>query len=194
MSSSSRSSEDVKALLQSSTMTNPQLTVDFYNSWSETYEQDCETICYRAPHLVVDVLNANFSGSREGVQVLDVACGTGLVAKLMSAHGFKHFVGVDGSEKMLKLAAETGLYQDLRLAVLGTEPLPTKTGVFDVVIVVGGLGPGCIPVHVVRELCDAAKPDENMKLLSSKPNHLRTSSLGTLRDQHEVHCEEVWSA
>lgn len=42
--------------------------------------------------------------------------------------GFRRFVGVDGSKGMLQRAAETGLYQDLRLALLGTERLPAQTG------------------------------------------------------------------
>ncbi len=42
--------------------------------------------------------------------------------------GFRHFVGVDGSKGMLQQAAKTGLYQDLRLAVLGLEPLPAQSG------------------------------------------------------------------
>lgn len=42
--------------------------------------------------------------------------------------GFRHFVGVDGSKGMLERAAETGLYQDLRLAVLGPQPLPAQAG------------------------------------------------------------------
>ncbi|KAM8734597.1 methyltransferase-like protein 27 [Acanthopagrus schlegelii] len=115
-------------------------------------------IGYRPAHLAVDFLNANFCGRRQEVQVLDVACGSGLVAKLMSELGFRHFVGVDGSKGMLDQAAGTGLYQDLRLALLGTQGLPAETGVFDVVILVGALGPGFAPVSVVRELCHASKP------------------------------------
>uniref|UniRef100_A0A8C2WRB1 Methyltransferase domain-containing protein n=1 Tax=Cyclopterus lumpus TaxID=8103 RepID=A0A8C2WRB1_CYCLU len=72
--------------------------------------------------------------------------------------GFKHFVGVDGSQGMLDQAAKTGLYKELKLALLGTEPLPAQTGAFDVVIIVGALDPGFAPVSVVRELCHAAKP------------------------------------
>ena len=121
---------------------------------------------YRAPHLAVDFLSENFTGSPGDVLVLDVACGTGWVAKLvrfwwqnsfkgtvlriwtcvvLKSHqvlmlvilllwvqmfelGFRHFVGVDGSKGMLEQAAETGLYQDLKLALLGTDPLPAQTG------------------------------------------------------------------
>ncbi|XP_034541718.1 methyltransferase-like protein 27 [Notolabrus celidotus] len=158
MSDHSRTSEEVKAFLLSSIGNNAQQTVHFYDSWAETYEKDSEKIHYNAPNLTVDFLDANFPGSREDVQVLDVACGSGLVAKLMVEKGFKHFVGVDGCKKMLELAAKTNLYQDLSLALLGTQPLPAETGVFDVVILVGGLGEGFIPVSIVRDLCHAAKP------------------------------------
>ncbi|XP_042280473.1 methyltransferase-like protein 27 [Thunnus maccoyii] len=133
-------------------------TIQLYNRCAETYEQDLAEMNYRAPNLAVDFLNANFSGSRQEVQVLDVACGSGLVAKLMVELGFRLFVGVDGSGGMLEQAARTGLYQDLRLALLGTQPLPAQPALFDVVIIVGALGVGFAPVSVVRELCHAAKP------------------------------------
>ncbi|KAK5879467.1 hypothetical protein CesoFtcFv8_022580 [Champsocephalus esox] len=107
---------------------------------AETYDQDLDMLNYRAPQLAVDFLDANFPGAREEVQVLDVACGSGLVGKLMAELGFRHFVGVDCSQGMLDQAAKTGLYQDLRLALLGSDPLPAQTGVFDVVMLVGGAG------------------------------------------------------
>ncbi|XP_062279061.1 methyltransferase-like protein 27 [Scomber scombrus] len=113
---------------------------------------------YNAPQLAVDFLNAHFLPSREDALVLDVACGSGLVAKLMSELGFKLFVGVDGSKGMLEQAGVTGLYQDLRLALLGKQPLPAQPGRFDVVIIVGALGVGFAPVSIIRELCQAAKP------------------------------------
>lgn len=42
--------------------------------------------------------------------------------------GFKHFVGVDGSKGMLEQAAKSVLYRELKLALLGTDPLPAQTG------------------------------------------------------------------
>ncbi|XP_035991452.1 methyltransferase-like protein 27 isoform X2 [Fundulus heteroclitus] len=76
----------------------------------------------------------------------------------MFERGFRNFVGVDCSKEMLEQAAATGLYQKLHQALLGTEPLPAQPGVFDLVVLVGGLGVGFAPVCVVRELCEAAKP------------------------------------
>ncbi|XP_020515305.2 methyltransferase-like protein 27 [Labrus bergylta] len=157
MSDCRKTADQVRALLQSCKGNGPQQTRTFYDSWS-TYEQDFAMLNYRAPNFGVDFLDATFCGTRADVQVLDVACGSGLVTKLMSELGFRNFVGVDGSKGMLDLAAQSGLYQDLRLALLGTDPLPAQTGTFDVVILVGALSPGFIPVSVVRELCHAAKP------------------------------------
>nr|XP_040022036.1 methyltransferase-like protein 27 [Gasterosteus aculeatus aculeatus] len=158
MSVSCRNEDNARAEFQSCKSTDAKHRVQFYDSWAENYEKDASLMCYRAPHLAVDFLSSSFSGSRGAARVLDVACGSGLVAKLMLELGFKHFVGVDGSQGMLDQAAKTGIYEELRLALLGAEPLPAKIGAFDVVIMVGALDPGFAPVSVVRELCQAAKP------------------------------------
>ncbi|KAM9309928.1 methyltransferase-like protein 27 [Pholidichthys leucotaenia] len=113
---------------------------------------------YRGPHLAMDFLRANICGDNQEKKVLDVACGSGLVAKLMYDLGFRHFVGVDGSQCMLDQAAKIGLYQELKLALLGHQPLPANTDEFDVVIIIGSLRENLVPVTVIRELCNAAKP------------------------------------
>ncbi|XP_068436623.1 methyltransferase-like protein 27 [Clinocottus analis] len=155
--SDNRSLDELRTFLKPSKGVDSQQMVKFYNTWAETYEQDHNFMKYTAPNQAVNFLFENFSGRPEEVQVLDVACGSGWVAKLMFELGFKHFVGVDGSQGMLDEAAKTGHYEDLKLALLGTEPLPTQPGVFDVVIIVGALRDGFVPVSVTRELCLAAK-------------------------------------
>ncbi|KAE8289383.1 hypothetical protein D5F01_LYC13272 [Larimichthys crocea] len=159
MSDCSRTRDDVFTLFQFQIGDELQQTITFYDRWALTYNQDTTLINYRAIHHAVDFLNNHFSGNREEVQVLDVACGSGLAAELMVKLGFRLFVGVDGSKGMLEQAAQTGLYQDLKLALLGPEPLPAPPDTFDVVIMVGALDDGFAPVSVVRELCNAAKPD-----------------------------------
>uniref|UniRef100_A0A8C4H978 Methyltransferase domain-containing protein n=1 Tax=Dicentrarchus labrax TaxID=13489 RepID=A0A8C4H978_DICLA len=163
-----RTVEGVKSVILSCKGFDSQQTAKFYDSWAQTYEQDVKIINYRASELGVDFLNSHFSGNREEVQVLDVACGSGMVAKLMVELGFRHFVGVDGSKGMLEQAAKTGLYQDLRLALLGTQPLPAQTDTFDVVIIVGALDAGFVPVGVVRELCHAAKPGKQLTTVTNQ--------------------------
>uniref|UniRef100_A0A3Q2NN21 Williams-Beuren syndrome chromosomal region 27 protein-like n=1 Tax=Fundulus heteroclitus TaxID=8078 RepID=A0A3Q2NN21_FUNHE len=158
MSDCSRDLDGLRTLIQSCAGFNSEQTMEFYNDQAETYHQVGLLLEYRAPHHLIDFLLANYSGDREKVQVLDVACGAGLVTKLMFERGFRNFVGVDCSKEMLEQAAVTGLYQNLHQALLGTEPLPAQPGVFDLVVLVGGLGVGFAPVCVVRELCEAAKP------------------------------------
>lgn len=44
-------------------------------------------------------------------------------------------MGIDGSEAMLKLARESGLYQDLKQFLLGEGPLPVQWGNLIVLII-----------------------------------------------------------
>lgn len=114
---------------------------------------------YRAPALAAKCIHSHFVSGRDRAVVLDVACGTGLVAKQvhfldkhreelcmltavilllqtnmnifalqLKTQGFKNFVGIDGSKEMLEKAKDSGLYQDLRLCLMGEEPLPVQTG------------------------------------------------------------------
>ncbi|XP_072445592.1 methyltransferase-like protein 27 isoform X2 [Chiloscyllium punctatum] len=55
--------------------------MSFYDSWSELYEQDMMILDYRAPVMVAESLAAVIHEDRDKALVLDVACGTGLVAK-----------------------------------------------------------------------------------------------------------------
>ncbi|XP_042346700.1 methyltransferase-like protein 27 isoform X1 [Plectropomus leopardus] len=175
MSDGSRTVDDVKALHQTLEGFDSQLTSKFYDTWAETYNQDMKLMNYRSPNLAVNILDANFSGNREEARVLDVACGSGQVAKLMVELGFRDFTGVDGSKGMLELAAKTGLYRELKLALLGPEQLPAQTDMFDAVIIAGAMDVGFAPVSVVRELCAAAKPGGFICI--SRGDHTATSSI-----------------
>ncbi|KAJ6655814.1 hypothetical protein lerEdw1_004867 [Lerista edwardsae] len=104
-----------------------------YNGWAPEYEQvpprrDVAVLQYRAPELAAACLASMFQGPLEDVLVLDVACGTGLVAQELQTRGFRHFHGLDGSQGMLEHARHKGLYQDLKQCVLGQGVLPAPTG------------------------------------------------------------------
>ncbi|KAK5858721.1 hypothetical protein PBY51_002840 [Eleginops maclovinus] len=159
MAATTKTLENVKAnILSAHKSTTLAEKVDFYNSWAENYDQDVAVLEYRAPSLAANCVSSHFSGDRGAAVVLDVACGTGLVAKQMNRLGFGHFVGIDGSEAMLELAKESGLYQDLKQCMLGEGSLPVQCGLFDVVVIVGALSAGQVPVGVVRELYKSTKP------------------------------------
>ncbi|XP_060941465.1 methyltransferase-like protein 27 isoform X1 [Limanda limanda] len=160
MSAGSNTFEDAKAVVisvqESATY---RQKFDFYSSWAENYDNDVAVLEYRAPTLAANSISKHFSGDREKAVLLDVACGTGLVAKQLKKHGFGRFVGVDGNEAMLELARGIGLYQELKQSLLGDEPLPVHwADSFDAVVIVGALCRGSVPVATVRDLCKATKP------------------------------------
>ena len=46
-------------------------------------------------------------------KILDIGCGTGLVARILAREGYKNIVGVDASANFLKVAAGDGNYKSL---------------------------------------------------------------------------------
>uniref|UniRef100_A0A8B9ZJN7 Methyltransferase like 27 n=1 Tax=Anas platyrhynchos TaxID=8839 RepID=A0A8B9ZJN7_ANAPL len=101
-----------------------------YDGWAGRYEQDVAALEYRAPHLAAASLAFAFPAPPAGARVLDVGCGTGLVARELQRRGFGCLHGVDGSAGMLERARGTGLYRQLQRCVLGREPLPGPAGGF----------------------------------------------------------------
>ncbi|NXH01608.1 MET27 protein, partial [Loxia leucoptera] len=168
-----------------------------YDGWAARYEQDVAALEYRAPHLAAASLAFAFPAPRAGARLLDVACGTGLVARegpagraggngtgrggvtvplsrQLHRRGFRCLHGVDGSAGMLEQARSTGLYQELRLCVLGRDPLPAPAEHYDAVTVVGALGEGQVPNTVLPELLRVTKPGGFLCLTTrSNPSNLR---------------------
>uniref|UniRef100_A0A8C4XSF5 Methyltransferase like 27 n=1 Tax=Falco tinnunculus TaxID=100819 RepID=A0A8C4XSF5_FALTI len=152
-----------------------------YDGWAARYEQDVAALEYRAPHLAAASLSFVFPAPPAGARLLDVACGTGLVARELHRRGFRCLHGVDGSAGMLEQARSTGLYRQLQRCVLGQEPLPVPPEHYDAVMVVGALGEGQVPSAVLPELLRVTKPGEPVSPLSppaSTPRGGRTGSSG----------------
>ncbi|XP_069891638.1 methyltransferase-like protein 27 isoform X1 [Dipodomys merriami] len=151
--------EEVRARVEAAHgLTDPAQTLHFYDRWAQDYDQDVAALQYRAPRLAVDCLINTCPGLAPESLILDVACGTGLVASQLQARGFLQLHGVDGSPEMLKQAQARGLYQKLSLCTLGQEPLPSPEGTFDAVLIVGALSHGQVPCTVIPELLRVTKP------------------------------------
>ncbi|KAM4702222.1 methyltransferase-like protein 27 [Discoglossus pictus] len=137
---------------------NPNQKLQFYDRWAVEYEEDVTVLQYNAPRLAAGALASVFVIDRGSQLVLDVACGTGLVAQELQHHGFSIFHGLDGSAGMLQVASTKGLYQELKQCMLGQEPLPSHSDQYDGVIIVGALSDGQVPVSVIPELLRVTKP------------------------------------
>ncbi|XP_028277928.1 methyltransferase-like protein 27 [Parambassis ranga] len=164
-----------------------------YSTWAENYEQDMQILESSSQRLAANSVSAHFTGDRESAAVLDVACGTGLVAEQLRQHGFTHFVGVDGSKSMLEIARKKGLYEDLKECLLGDQPLPLPKGSFDVVIIVAALMVDHVPVCVVRHLCDACKPGGYVSMVCGHGYNNLEYKADLERELKEMEEEGHWS-
>ncbi|XP_051890892.1 methyltransferase-like protein 27 isoform X2 [Pristis pectinata] len=137
---------------------NTEEKVGFYNSWAEDYEKYMSVMEYNAPKFSVETIASVYSEDRSSALVLDVPCGTGMVAEGLQKLGFKNFHGMDGSEKMLKISESKGLYQKLtHCLVTGEKQLPIQEGTYDLVMIVGGLARQHLPWDILPEMLRVTK-------------------------------------
>jgi methionine biosynthesis protein MetW len=92
---------------------------------------------------------------RPGGRLLDVGCGRGAVASLLSER-FEAVHGVDTDEEALAKAAERGV--DVARVDLDREPLPFEEGYFDAVVSLDVIEHVLDPGTFVRELARVLRP------------------------------------
>ncbi|XP_046360285.2 methyltransferase-like protein 27 isoform X5 [Haliotis rufescens] len=76
-----------------------------------------------------------FPSNRENVRILDIAAGTGMCAEQLRKQGFKKIDALDGSEGMLEIAREKGLYDRYTLGELGDNTLDAATDTYDAITI-----------------------------------------------------------
>ena len=142
-----------------------------YDAWAATYD-DADVAAHMrspAPAMVADRLAALVDPRTE---VLDVACGTGLVGAALAARGFGSVDGLDLSPGMVRRARSRRVYHDVGPADLRTG-VPGAGGKFGALTCAGGLapghlGPGALPgfLRVLRPggVLVAAMADETWEL------------------------------
>jgi predicted TPR repeat methyltransferase len=106
-----------------------------YRDWALTYDNDLvESLGYVGPVCVADI--AHSFCADVSAHILDVGCGTGLVALRLSQLGYQRIDGLDFSKEMLEVARSKNIYADLINADL-TKTLSIKTAVYDLVVSCG---------------------------------------------------------
>ena len=121
-----------------------------YDEWAPTYDADMagpDGSDYPLPEIVADVV-ARLDGP--GSDVLDAACGTGLVGAALARRGFTSVDGLDIAPRMITRARARGGYHDLGPADL-SQRLPGAPDKFGVVTCVNALEPGHLPRSALVE-------------------------------------------
>jgi predicted TPR repeat methyltransferase len=111
-----------------------------YDEWAPTYDdEDVATLMGQpSPQRVAERLAALAGPDTD---VLDAACGTGLVGTALAARGFRSIDGLDLSPAMVRRARRLRVYHDLGPADL-RDGVPGASEKFGAVTCAGGLAPG----------------------------------------------------
>ena len=126
----------------------PDETLKLYADWAETYDQSMiEGLSYRSPQRLATLAAA--TEARRDVKVLDVGCGTGLLASSLRAQGFNRVDGLDYSAPMLAVAQREGRIDEAFLRDLN-ERLEMGAESYDMLVSTGTfthghVGAGCLP-------------------------------------------------
>ena len=103
-----------------------------FDSFASSFESKLEKLSYRAPALVVAMLENSGLEPLNRLDVLDAGCGTGLCGTLVAPFASR-LVGVDLSEKMLAQAQDKQVYHALVKGEL-TEHLRANSDAFDLIV------------------------------------------------------------
>eukprot|EP01025_Chloroclados_australasicus_P056014 TRINITY_DN6881_c0_g1_i4.p1 TRINITY_DN6881_c0_g1~~TRINITY_DN6881_c0_g1_i4.p1 ORF type:complete len:717 (+),score=45.89 TRINITY_DN6881_c0_g1_i4:189-2339(+) len=104
---------------------------DIYDEWAETYEADSLLkLGFASPNICAAEVARILPD--KGSRVLDVGCGTGLLADLLEERGlYALYIGLDMSTKMLDIAAKKGKYEQLVRQDICVYPWPVDTASVD---------------------------------------------------------------
>jgi predicted TPR repeat methyltransferase len=123
---------------------------ELYDDWAATYDDDLTGPAgddYPLPGVVADIV-AGVADTR--ADILDAACGTGLVGAALARRGFSSVDGLDVSPRMLARARARQVYHDLGPADL-SERVPGPGDKFGVLTCINAFEPGHLPRSALAE-------------------------------------------
>lgn len=169
MSSSSKNSKEdfkeyqgrVRSLSQSSG--EDDITA-VYTKLGKNYDEMMQVVNYNDPFVLVEaVVNFEEKGlDRENTHFVDFGCGTGVLGRELTKHGFKHFRGIDATQSLADVALAAGFYKDVSVMWVGLndESFPEKLeNSADVVISAGCFMKGHFPCEVLDDIYKCCKHD-----------------------------------
>jgi predicted TPR repeat methyltransferase len=127
-----------------------------YREWAATYDQTMiNGLGYESPVRLATAFSAHVEWRDR--PLIDLGCGTGLVARALAEHGFTAVDGLDLSPEMLGVAAATGHYHQLVVADLNA-PLPFADGAYHAVLCNGTFTSGHVDAGCLDEIVRILAP------------------------------------
>jgi len=84
-----------------------------FNQYAPYYDKHLnECLEYKVPQEIINALKLAINLENKKLSVLDLGCGTGLSGKLLKPYA-KYLVGIDIAEKMIQVAQEKNIYDEL---------------------------------------------------------------------------------
>ncbi|XP_037076426.1 methyltransferase-like protein 27 [Pollicipes pollicipes] len=158
--------------------------LDQYESTADEYESYFLSNAYDAHRLAAAAVLRLFPKhgpvSRGDLSVMDVACGTGLVAQVLHDAGVVHLDALDASSKMIEISRARGVYRRLIQDTIGSHRIDVQDNTYDAVTVAGGFVQGHLPVTAFDEMIRICKPGGYIV------NSMRFEYLVTVKEYHEL--------
>ncbi|MDD9908116.1 MAG: class I SAM-dependent methyltransferase [Ahrensia sp.] len=135
----------------------PQDSVRLYAKWAESYDEGfAAEQGYRTPAVIATAFAE--AATEHDTPLLDVGCGTGLLAAALPPSLQASLWGLDISAQMLAVAEEKHLYQRLIEGNL-LERLPFDDATFGCILSAGTFTTGHVGPQAFEELLRISKPD-----------------------------------
>lgn len=137
-----------------------------YDQWARDYDRDLWAS--GNPYIALMTGMAGRHIHDKAAKILDAGCGTGNMAQLLVAIGYKNIVGIDASEGMLAVARSKGAYQEVHQLLLEGK-INLSSNSFDAVTAAGVLTHGHAGPDSLDGLLTLAKPGAPIIFSISKP-------------------------
>lgn len=135
----------------------------FFDALAPSWDRERET----RPEVLTAILDQ--AGIGPGCQVLDVACGTGVLLPFYLERGAAQVTGIDLSPAMIRIAAEK--YQDPRLTLLAGDVEQAALGLYDRIVVLNALPHFPDPARLIAVLADHLTPGGRLTIAHDRPRH-----------------------
>lgn len=161
--------------------------LSLYADWATTYDEGfAKESAYQLPAHVARLFLEKRQNERV---VLDVGCGTGLVALCLHACDGLDLDGLDLSPEMLEIAGQKQLYSDLICADL-MKRLPIEDGHYDAVLSAGTFTHGHVGPEALDELLRVARPGA-LFVLSVNALHFEKRGFAAKFDELAPHLHDL---